>query len=162
MNQSKELKEYSIKIPSEIKWMLKALADDDRLGIIIALLKNGKMTFSEMKEKFQLNSSSLTNHLSLLQEGNLVQNFYEKNERRVSSFYDVTDVPEAVVDSLFDIVFKLRTDKKARQVSDEEKQSIRHTAPADTSEVPKIQTKDWITAEIVQQPSTDATSDQNW
>lgn len=106
MNSDSELERYSAKIPDEIKIMLKAIADEDRLGILVALLEKGKMTFSEMKEKFSLNSSSLTNHLSILQKGNLIENFYEKNERKVFSYYDVTDLPEKIFDSILDAEFK--------------------------------------------------------
>jgi len=99
-------------MPEEIKVVLKALADDDRLGIIIALLKNGKLTFSEIKDEFQMNPSSLTHHLNLLQNGNLVTNFYEKGDGKAFSYYAATDIPELILDSLIDIFFKSNIEKK--------------------------------------------------
>jgi len=47
-----QIKQYSDEIPSEIKTLLKGLSNDDRLRILIALMKHGKMTFKEMKEKW--------------------------------------------------------------------------------------------------------------
>ena len=105
MDSSIEIKKYSDEIPLEIKTLLKGLSSDDRLGILIALMKNGKMSFKEMKEKFGLHSSSLSNHLTALQDGNLIENFYEKRDEKGFSYYDVTDIPETVFDSLFNIMY---------------------------------------------------------
>lgn len=112
------LRKYAEKIPFEVKSILHGLDDDNRLGIIVALLENDKMTFNEMKEKFQMNSSSLSNHLSILQEGNLVQNFYEKNNKRVSSYYDVTDIPESMLHAILDVSFN-NSEKKYDEYKDE-------------------------------------------
>ena len=106
MDSNPEIKEYSDEIPFEIKTLLKGLSNDDRLGILIALMKNGKMTFKEMKEKFGFHSSSLSNHLTVLQDGNLVENFYEKRDEKGFSYYDVTDIPETVFGALFNILYK--------------------------------------------------------
>lgn len=106
MDSNSKLSEFSDEIPFEIKSLLKGLSADDRLGILIALMRNGKMTFNEMKEKFDLHSSSLSNHLTALQDGSLVENFYEKGDEKGFSYYQVTDIPEAVFESLFDIMYK--------------------------------------------------------
>lgn len=116
MDSNSTLENYANKMPEEIRFILKGLSDDDRIGIVIALLENGKMTFSEMKEKFDLNSSSLTNHLSILQKGNLIENFYEKNEKRVFSYYDVTDIPELIFNSILNTTFKSSTEKKRVEI----------------------------------------------
>jgi len=91
------LESYAKRIPFEVRATLRGLDDDSRLGLVVAMLDDGKMTFNEMKTKFEMNSSSLSNHLSILQEGNLIQNFYEKNNNRVSSYYDVTDIAESML-----------------------------------------------------------------
>lgn len=115
------LTQYSNEVPEEIKLLLNGLSDEKSLGILIVLLKNGKMTFNELKEKFQLSSSSLSNFLTRLQDGNLITNFYEKSGARSFSYYDVTEIPEQVFDSLFDIMYP--STKKTKE-SDEEKQQI--------------------------------------
>lgn len=112
MDLDTPLKEYSDEIPLEIKALLKGLSNDDRLGILLALMKHGKMSFKEMKEKFGLHSSSLSNHLTALQDGNLIENFYEKREENGFSYYDVTDIPETVFDSLFNIMYKPISEKE--------------------------------------------------
>lgn len=99
------LESYAKRIPFEVRATLRGLDDDTRLGLVVALLDDGKMTFNEIKNKFQMNSSSLSNHLSILQEGNLVQNFYEKNDGRVSSYYDVTDIAESMLHVILDVSF---------------------------------------------------------
>jgi len=115
MDFNSKLLEYSNEIPNEIKLLLKALSTDDRLGILLALMKNGRMTFSQMKTEFDLSASSLSNHLTTLQNGNLIENFYEKGTERAFSYYDVTDIPEAFFDSLFDIMFKTTEQKEDHQ-----------------------------------------------
>ncbi len=99
------LKNYADNVPEEVKLTLKGLGDDSTLGLLVALMKNGKMSFNEMKDRFDLSSSSLNNILNVLQDGNLIQNFYEKTDERNFSYYDVTDIPEQVFDSIYDILF---------------------------------------------------------
>lgn len=90
-------------IPEEVKLVIKGLDSEVRLAIIVALLKNGKRTFSQLKELLGLNSSSLSNHLSILQDGGLVNNILEWNENSYS-YYTTTDIAKAVLDSLFNII----------------------------------------------------------
>lgn len=133
MDLNPKLKEYSEEMPPEVKNLLKGLSNDDRLGILLALMKTGKMTFKEMKEKFGLHSSSLSNHLTALQDGNLVENFYEKRDEKGFSYYDVTDVPEAVLDALFKILYETTPDVEEHPVDTEiivEKESETVTSPS--------------------------------
>jgi len=133
-----QIKQYSDEIPSEIKTLLKGLSNDDRLGILIALMKHGKMTFKEMKEKFDLHSSSLSNHLTVLQDGNLIENFYEKRDEKGFSYYDVTDIPEALFDSLFNIMYKPISEPDDHNAETEkmfEKEIEMGTSPSDNDEL---------------------------
>ena len=68
-------------------------------------MKHGKMSFNEMKQKFQLSPSSLTNRLTVLQDGSLIENFYEKTDRRSFSYYDVTDIPEQIFESAYNVLY---------------------------------------------------------
>jgi DNA-binding transcriptional ArsR family regulator len=100
------ISEYAGEIPKEVKSIIKALDDDVRLATIVALMKNTKMSFSELKNLFNLNSSSLSYHLTLLQNGGLVINFLElKGESH--SYYSVTDLSKSILESLIDIVGNL-------------------------------------------------------
>jgi len=109
-------------MPEEIRLLLKGISDEKNLGLLIALLKHGKMSFNEIKEKFQFSPSSLTNRLNELQDGNLVRNFYEKSGKKGFSYYDVTDIPELVFDSLFDIMYP--SERKIESVSGYDKTEI--------------------------------------
>ncbi|MCH8833005.1 MAG: winged helix-turn-helix transcriptional regulator [Thaumarchaeota archaeon] len=110
-------------MPEEIRLLLKGISDEKNLGLLIALLKHGKMSFNEIKEKFQFSPSSLTIRLNELQDGNLVKNFYEKSGNKGFSYYDVTDIPELVFDSLFDIMYP--SERKTESVSGSDKTEIK-------------------------------------
>ena len=88
------LKEYSKEVTDEVKDLLAGFSDSENLGLLVALMTNGKMSFNEMKKRFQISPSSLTNRLTVLQDGNLVENFYAKTDGRVFSYYRVTEIPE--------------------------------------------------------------------
>jgi DNA-binding transcriptional ArsR family regulator len=76
MNRNNVLN-YASEIPEEIKSVIKGLDSDVRIAIIVILMKDAKLTFSELKQRLSLNSSSLSSHLSALQDGGLVNNFLE-------------------------------------------------------------------------------------
>ena len=102
------LAEHADKVPALVKEGIKGMADDDRLGLVIALAEDGKMTFSEMKERYGLNPATLSDHLSALQKGNLVRNYYEKGIGSAHSYYEATDLPEAVLSALFTAAHKTK------------------------------------------------------
>jgi DNA-binding transcriptional ArsR family regulator len=108
MNQNDHVNE----IPKEIRSVIKGLNNETRLAIIVVLMKNGRMTFSELKESLELNSSSLSNHLSVLQDGGLVNNFLEWKENSYS-YYTPTDIANRVLESLFNIVMQTPVSPKA-------------------------------------------------
>lgn len=102
------LAEHADKVPALVKEGIKGLADDDRLGLAIALAEGGRMTFSEIRKKYGLNSDTLRGHLSALQKGNLVRNYYEKGIGSAHSYYEATDLPEAVLSALFTAAYKTK------------------------------------------------------
>ncbi len=104
-----DLIELADKIPALVKAGIRGLADDERLGLAIALVEGGKMTFSEIKAKYGLNPSTLSSHLSALQSGNLVRNYYERGIGRAYSYYEATELPEAVIGALLTSVYGSKT-----------------------------------------------------
>lgn len=94
------LAEIASKVPALVKAGIKGLSDDDRLGLTVALVEGGRMTFSEMKAKYGLNPSTLSSHLAALQRGDLVRNYYEKNDGRAYSYYEATDLPKVMLSAL--------------------------------------------------------------
>lgn len=102
------LAELADKIPMLVKEGIKGLSDDDRLGLVIALVEDGRMTFSELKARYDLNPSTLSSHLNALQKGNLVRNYFEKGAGRAYSYYEATALPEAVLSALFTAAHKTK------------------------------------------------------
>jgi DNA-binding transcriptional ArsR family regulator len=102
--ENKKVRQYATEIPREMKDTIKALDDDTRLAILIALMKNGRMTFTDLKKTFEINSSSLSHHLTLLQNGGLVDNSLEISKKESHSYYNTTDITKPVLKSLLDII----------------------------------------------------------
>ena len=94
---SPALAEHADRVPALVKAGIKGLVDDDRLGLAIALAEGGRMTFSEIRAKYGLSPAALNDHPSALQRGNLVRNYYEKGVGSAHSYYEATDLPEAVL-----------------------------------------------------------------
>ena len=95
-------------VPALVKAGIKGLSDDDRLGLTVALVEGGRMTFSEIKAKYGLNSSTLSSHLAALQKGDLVRNYYEKTGGRAYSYYEATDLTKVMLNALFIATRKMR------------------------------------------------------
>jgi DNA-binding HxlR family transcriptional regulator len=93
--------QFASDIPQEVKSVIRGLDDDIRLAIIIALMKNSSMSFADLKGLLNLNSSSLSHHLSILQNGGLVRNFVELT-RNHRSYYMITELTKSILKSLFD------------------------------------------------------------
>ena len=119
------LKEYSKEITDEVKDLLVGFSDSENLGLLVALMTNGKMSFNEMKKKFQISPSSLTNRLTVLQDGNLVENFYAKTDNRVFSYYRVTELPEQILESVHQILYSLDATNNSTFTKSETKQATR-------------------------------------
>ena len=102
------LAEIASGVPTLVKAGIKGLSDDDRLGLTMALVEGGRMTFSEMKTKYGLNPSTLSSHLAALQRGDLVRNYYEKNDGRAYSYYEATDLPKVMLSALLIATRKMK------------------------------------------------------
>jgi len=94
--------QYAREIPSDVKNVIKALDDDNRVAIIVALMKNSRMTFTDLKKLFDIAPSSLTYHLSILQDGGLVHHYLEKPIEGSYSYYATTELVESLLGALYD------------------------------------------------------------
>ena len=101
---------YAKKVPFVVKAGIEGLADDNRLGIAVALMEKGRMTFSEMEAEFDLNPDTLSRYLNALQRGDLVRNYYEKRggDGGSYSYYEATGVPAALLDAFFVAMSKVK------------------------------------------------------
>jgi predicted transcriptional regulator len=125
MNNNEKVLRIAKEIPGEIRSVIKGLNDDARLAILLLLMKNDKMTFTELKNSLNLNSSSLSADLSLLQDGGLIANFLEWKNKSYS-YYVYTDLAKSVLRSLFDTVVKLPDEPKQVSALDQQVTKDRH------------------------------------
>ena len=81
------------KFPPEINRALDALGQENRRKIILFILKKKNMSFSDLIEYTELNSSTLNFHLKELMKAGLINNYYSKSENpgRKYSYYELTD-----------------------------------------------------------------------
>ena len=104
--------EYAKEVPAAIRNIFKSLSDDQKIGLLVGLLKHGDRTFNELKRDFNLHPTSLNRHLKALEKANLIENYYGKERKRIKSFYRVTDLSELLFESLFDILSEPRKTSK--------------------------------------------------
>ena len=102
------MNEYAGMFPDEVRALFAALSDPANLGIIAVLSEDGKMTFNEMKDKFQISTGALHDRLTALQNGNLVRNFYLKSDKPGFSYYDITDIADQMLKSVYRILYPLK------------------------------------------------------
>ena len=89
------IEEQISEIPSQLRRAIKALSEDARLAIVVVLLKNGEMTFSELSRVLNMSSSNLTHHLKKLIQAALIENFFQRKEDSDEySFYRATLLAE--------------------------------------------------------------------
>jgi predicted transcriptional regulator len=88
--------------PEEIIRPIKALNDENRRKIILALTKKSDFSYSEMQNLFALKKGTLTHHLHHLVSSGLIRNF-TKNipETRQTSYYELSDFGCRFIDGLF-------------------------------------------------------------
>lgn len=97
-----EIKEYLKEIPHEIKNAVKAIDDETRLAILMILLREGETTFSQLLQRFKLNSSTLSHHLKNLIQASLIENYYAKKPNiQEYSFYNITNFGEEFIMKIF-------------------------------------------------------------
>jgi len=79
--------------PPEIKRALDALGQEKRRKIISFIINKKKMSFSDLVEDTNLNSSTLNFHLKKLMKASLINNYYSKsvNPGRKYSYYKLSD-----------------------------------------------------------------------
>ncbi len=96
--------------------MIKALNDDARIAVIVVLMKHKQMSFTQLKEHLGLSASSLSSHLTILQNSGLVNNFLQRKENSYS-YYVTTDLAKSALSLLYDLVDKLPEDTKTTKMT---------------------------------------------
>ena len=82
----------NVDFPEEIVLPIKALSDDTRRRIILALTAKSEFSYSEILDQFELKKGTLTHHIHHLISSGLIRNF-TKNipTTRHTSYYELTD-----------------------------------------------------------------------
>jgi len=97
--------DYEKEVPEELRKPIKALADDRRLNIFIALLKEGEKSFSQLVEIAEVNRSTLNYHLKELMKSALIKNYFKKEfGSKDYSYYDVTKFGEEFLKNIYQVL----------------------------------------------------------
>ena len=119
------------KLPFEIRDAVSAFDNDTRQAIMIALLNEGPLRFSELRDHLsdddeQLHNQTLTNALEALQDGGLVnKRVANSDDERIQSYYEVSEYGERFVDHLLDTLGSV-DDFDRRQPQYEPVENIQH------------------------------------
>lgn len=121
---------YEKEVPEELKKPIKALADDSRLNIFIALLKEGERSFSQLLEIAGVSRSTLNYHLKELIKSALIKNFLKKESgSKDYSFYDVTNFGEEFFKNIYQVLKKPALPFVSNEVFATEKVSLKREVP---------------------------------
>lgn len=102
------VEETASKVPTEIQAAIDAFNGETEQAIIVVLLNEGELAFSELKtelstEDDELHNQTLTDSLRALQRGGLINKRTIGDESpRFSSYYEVSEYGERFVDRLLE------------------------------------------------------------
>lgn len=82
----------------------KALSDKTRRGILL-LLKNGPMTAGDIASQFDMSFATVSHHLSILKEAELVS---DKKDGK----YIIYELNSSVIDDIIAYIYDLKADKQ--------------------------------------------------
>ena len=103
------VKEYSEGFPIEIRAGVEGIDGETEQAIMVLLMNEGSLAFSEIKEKLsdpdeELHPTTLSNALESLKAGGLINKRVDEAdpESGLSSYYSVSEYGRRFVNSLFD------------------------------------------------------------
>lgn len=118
-------------IPFEIRNAIEALAGTREQAIVVTLLEEDRLAFSELEETLDLHSQQLTNAIDALLEGGVVRKrSSEDPTERYQAHYEVTEYGERFVDCLLGTLGTVDSGERP----DVRRQQIDHIHDADTGE----------------------------
>lgn len=89
-----KMKIYLDKVPREIRNSIKQLNNDKNWAIYLALMFEGRKSFTELKDEFDANSNEINRALDALSNGGLISNRIDKmsdiGNRRKYLYYSTT------------------------------------------------------------------------
>jgi len=87
--------------PDEIRMVIKALSHEIRQAIMIQLMKNGELSFSELHKRLNISKVKLNNHLKNLFSSGLIDHYYkhELGDPRYS-YYSLSKLGKRIINNL--------------------------------------------------------------
>lgn len=98
---------YLDMVPVEIRHSIKQLNNDQKWAILIALMKEDKKTFTEIKDDFSANSAEITRALNSLNDGGFIEKRVAKLRDSGSSrkiVYYATDHGKTIMNCFYDSI----------------------------------------------------------
>ncbi len=102
----------------DLQSIIRGLDHPNRQEIIKALMKNNRMSFTEIRKETGINSSLLSNHLNNLIENLIVDRFYDHiSEKKSYSYYELSSVGLRIVSALEAALYDVETIEETPIVS---------------------------------------------
>jgi DNA-binding HxlR family transcriptional regulator len=102
--RGKKISEYANRVDPLIKRAICSL-DDEKKFAIIALLKDGDRSFSQLMDELGLDQSTLRYHLKKLSFGGIIENYYQKRTDTTEySFYKLSEFGRDLLSKLSELV----------------------------------------------------------
>lgn len=92
LNKKKDLQEMSLSERVEKARTLSALSNIRRLELLIELRKSNPLSWSDLKDKFNLNSNTLNYHLNMLEKAKLIERRYTRERNRDTDKRDYSEI----------------------------------------------------------------------
>lgn len=96
------MRKYADRIPAEIKRAIAGIDGEKQYAIVVLLIKEDRLSFTEIKEELDLHQQQLSNSLDKLQDGSLVIRREVGNmDDRYQAIYQVTKYGKRFLDKLY-------------------------------------------------------------
>ena len=96
---------YVEKVPKEARLANESLSGQNeiRWAVVIALIEEGALPFSELESVLEIHQQKLTNALEALQVGGVVQKrTIEETGGKYSGYYDLTEFGKKILDGFYE------------------------------------------------------------
>lgn len=109
----KELAQYNKEIPGDLRRALDALSDNKARGLVVLLLDEGELSFTEIKQKTGIHQQTLTDLLDKLQNGGITVRDETVVGDDYHAKYRTTSFGRRILDGLFEAYLPSIAEKRA-------------------------------------------------
>jgi len=97
-----DLDQYNKEIPGDLRRALNALSDSKTRGLVVLLLKEGELSFTQIKELTETHQQTLTDGLNKLQNGGIIVRDEVVDSDNYYAKYRPTSFGKRILDGLFE------------------------------------------------------------